>query len=549
MTIRYGSHLDPNGVPQSEPLDSRQIENNAGGYAYQADIWSRLVRFLILGTDGGSFYATERTLTRENAAVVEACLTLDAIRTVDLIVAVSHEGRAPKNDPAILALAIAASVKDVAKSRYALAALPLVCRIPTHLFHFLAYLKVMRGFGSAVRRAVGDWYTRWNVDQLAYELVKYQQRDGWSHKDVFRLVHPKFPPEAQSVIRWSLGLSADERIVARKNQGAPKNSTDQGVRYKAVGELPDILQAYEAAQHADEAELVTLIQKYGLTREMVPSDKLGSAKVWEALVPNLGLTALMRNLNKMTAVGLIAPFSATTSYVVDQITNPDNLRKARLHPLNILVALRQYSAGQGDKGKLTWKPVDQITTALDTAFYAAFKHVVPTNKNILIALDVSGSMSWHTLAGVSMTPMEASAALALVTAATEPHHQIMAFSHTLVDLRINAKMRLDDVLKAVQKVNMGGTDCSLPMTYAIRNKLPIDAFCVYTDSETWAGPVHPPVALREHRKLSGKKDAALVVVGMEANEFTIADPADPRMLDVVGFDLNTPAAISEFIRG
>ena len=87
-----------------------------------------------------------------------------------------------------------------------------------------------------------------------------------------------------------------------------------------------------------------------------------------------------------------------------------------------------------------------------------------------------------------------------------------------------------------------------PPLYAQAKEKEIDAFVIYTDSETWAGDVHPSQALRDYRRLSGI-DARLVVVGMVSNEFSIADPADPGMLDVVGFDTATPQLISDFARG
>ena len=36
---------------------------------------------------------------------------------------------------------------------------------------------------------------------------------------------------------------------------------------------------------------------------------------------------------------------------------------------------------------------------------------------------------------------------------------------------------------------------------------------------------------------------------MLADEFSIADPNDPGMLDVVGFDTATPQLVSDFARG
>jgi 60 kDa SS-A/Ro ribonucleoprotein len=110
-------------------------------------------------------------------------------------------------------------------------------------------------------------------------------------------------------------------------------------------------------------------------------------------------------------------------------------------------------------------------------------------------------------------------------------------------------MRLDTVLREISGLPFGGTDCAAPMEWARKNKREYDAFVVYTDSETWAGVVHPAKALKNYRKSSGIVDARLVVVGMVSNNFTIADPKDPGMLDVVGFDTTTPQVVSNFIAG
>jgi hypothetical protein len=55
-------------------------------------------------------------------------------------------------------------------------------------------------------------------------------------------------------------------------------------------------------------------------------------------------------------------------------------------------------------------------------------------------------------------------------------------------------------------------------------------------------------ALRQYRDRTGIP-ARLVVVGMVSNRFTIADPKDAGMLDVVGFDTSAPTIISQFAAG
>jgi 60 kDa SS-A/Ro ribonucleoprotein len=118
----------------------------------------------------------------------------------------------------------------------------------------------------------------------------------------------------------------------------------------------------------------------------------------------------------------------------------------------------------------------------------------------------------------------------------------------LTPLAISPRQRLDGAIRTVSELPFGGTDCALPMLYALHREREIDTFLIFTDSETWAGNVHPAQALADYRRASGI-DARLVVVAMVSNGFSIADANDPGMLDVVGMDTATPQLISDFARG
>jgi len=143
-------------VPQWAPIPgSDQVPNSSGGFAWTVDDWTRLRRFLILGSEGGSYYASQWKLTRENSKTVERCVREDGKRAVAEIVRVSDEGRAPKNDPALFALALAAGLGDDETRKAALDALPQVARTGTHLFQFASFVEGFRGWGRSLRRAVG----------------------------------------------------------------------------------------------------------------------------------------------------------------------------------------------------------------------------------------------------------------------------------------------------------------------------------------------------------------------------------------------------------
>jgi 60 kDa SS-A/Ro ribonucleoprotein len=164
----------------------------------------------------------------------------------------------------------------------------------------------------------------------------------------------------------------------------------------------------------------------------------------------------------------------------------------------------------------------------------------------MLSLDVSGSMSCGTIAGLpGITPRVGSAAMSLVTANVEQEHLFMAFSHKLVPLNISPRQRLDDVVRSVSALPFGGTDCALPMVHALKERIPVDVFVVYTDSETWHGSIHPSQALVEYRQKMGI-NAKLIVVGMLANKFSIADPNDRGQLDIVGFDTAAPDLMRQF---
>ncbi len=508
---------------QSHPIPGT-VANSAGGYAFPVDDWARLDRFLILGSEGGSYYAGEPTLTRDNAQAVLRAIAADGPRAVARIVDISIAGRAPKNDPALFALALAASAADVATRRLALTALPRVARTGTHLFRFASYIDGTRGWGRALRRAVGAWYLDAPIDRLALQAIKYRQRDGWAHRDLLRLAHPETAdPTRAAVLEWMCrGTDADA--------------------------LPALIRAADTlARTTDGGMAADLIRAHDLPREAVPTPLLNDPAVWLALLERMPVTALVRSLAKLTAVGVIRPLGDALPLVLSPLGDVDRITAARLHPLAILLALRTYAQGRGDRGSLAWEPVPQVIDALNAAFYTAFRTVEPTGRRILLALDVSGSMAAGRVAGSSLTPREASAAMALMTAATEASTHIVGFGDTMVRLPITPSMRLDDAVRAVSGLPFARTDCAQPMLYARERGIKADAFVIYTDSETWAGAIHPVQALRQYRAATGIA-AKLVVVGLVSNGFSIADPADAGMLDVVGFDAAAPAVIADFIR-
>ena len=151
-----------------------------------------------------------------------------------------------------------------------------------------------------------------------------------------------------------------------------------------------LIWAFERAKRADNvADVIDLAVDYRLPWEAIPTQWLKQPDVWQALLPTMPMTAMMRNLARMTANGALKPLSEQVDLVVDRLADKNRLRKARVHPIAVLAALTTYANGRGVRGKLTWDPIAPIIDALDKAFYLTFDNVEPTGKRLVLALDVS----------------------------------------------------------------------------------------------------------------------------------------------------------------
>lgn len=522
-------------APVSAPLpgrDEAMTPNSDGAFVFKLDKWSQLDRFLILGAATPTYYASRNSLVKDSVGVIEQCIKENGHRVVNRLVEISKAGRAPKNDPALFTLALVATrSQDTAVRLAAWKSVPEVARIGTHLFHYVQYVDELGGWGKGNKKSVANWFTSRPAEKLAYQAIKYKQRDGWSMRDVLRTVHPKTQDAQQSAIFHWITKGWDN-----------------------VGEMPHpdpalrIIWAAERAKGTTSAaEIAKLVSDYGLPWEAIDTKWLNSEVVWDALLDHIKPEALMRNLSRLTANGFIKPLGSFQKRIVSKLTDAEAIVANRLHPLKVLVALRTYQKGQGEKGSLTWTPDQGIVAALEVAYYAAFKSVVPANKRTLLALDMSASMTWASCAGMPITPREASAAMAMVTARTEPAYHFVGFSSQIMPLAINHQMSLADVVNYIESRNAAGTDISAPFKWAMKNKIEVDTFVCLTDNETNLGE-HPSKVLREYRQKMGIP-AKLVVVGMVTNGFTVADPDDGGMLDVVGFDTASPQLISDFSAG
>jgi len=552
--MKYRDMNEP--ATQRERADARQVENSAGGFVYEVDDAQRLRRFLVLGTEGGTFYASQKDLTKVNVEFLKAYAAKNPTEFYNVLADVNSKNLVPRHSTVLLALAVlythgVVRQDDQTTLNVAAAAIEpnfdTFVRTGTHLFEFVDYVTQWRQWGRSLRRIVGNWYKTKDPDALAYQVVKYRQRGGWSHRDLLRKSHPQAD--------GALGLVLD---YVTHGPVSIEDATKAGKPTTVNLDVSDVIEQFEDVK----AGRLAPTEATALTWEMLPTESLNDPAVWRNLMRqgNLPYTALMRNLGRMTNVGVFEDVQ-TVRDAVARLSDPQYVERARVHPFNVLTALKTYGSGAGFRGSLSWRPKQQIVDALDRAFYAAFKNVPSTGKRICVALDVSGSMG-SLLMNSNVSARVGSVAMAMATIAADPDTtETIAFTSGgwsapgqgrgwyggggITELGLSPRRRLDDIIRETDRLGFGGTDCSLPMLWAQAQGKVFDTFVVYTDSETWAGTVQPMDALRQYRKALNP-EARLVVVGMTSTGFTIADPEDRGTLDVVGFDASAPSLIADF---
>jgi 60 kDa SS-A/Ro ribonucleoprotein len=544
--------LSATKTPQSLPIPGRESEmtlNNAGGFGFVLDDWERLNRFLILGSEGGTYYVGENKMTAENAQAAIRCIQQDGVRAVKAAVEINLNNRAPKTDSQLYVLALAMKFGDQQTKNAVTAAAPSLLRTGTHVLHFVAMLDSLGGWNRSKRRVINNWFEKTPVADLAYQVLKYRNRDGWTMRDALRVTHPStYEPERKALFDWTCGRTSDLNL------------------------LPDVIKAHVGMQTvlAAGAPLIEVAKNAidsHIPREALPTEALADPAIWRALLPKTPLHALLRNLGTLTAKGVLST-TEEVDLVVNKLTDKAAIHKSKVHPFAVLLATLVYQSGAGFRGSQTWTPVPAVLSALEDAYDLAFANVTPTGKKILIGVDISGSMSMPCM-GTPVPASLAASAMAITLARIEPHATVVQFD-TAVQRIMPVTKRTG--IASLASTSGGGTDTAAPILWALgrppvskyyryssyfaapepRNTLEsapqqFDAIVILTDNETWAGHLHASEALTDYRRTFGP--TKLIAAALAANHASIVDPTDPLSMGCAGLDANLPSIVSEFIRG
>uniref|UniRef100_A0A3Q3X380 TROVE domain-containing protein n=1 Tax=Mola mola TaxID=94237 RepID=A0A3Q3X380_MOLML len=499
---------------------------------------TRLCRFLCYGSEGDIYTAREEgRVSLESAGALLSMLQEGrGAEVVEEIKRFSQDGQAVRLGPSFFALALCSQHSDLKTRQAAFKVLKEVCLDPAHLFSFIQIKKELKEgmkcgiWGRALRKAVSDWYNEQDAMSLAAAVTKCKQREGWSHQDLLRLCHAKPANEAIALICKYVTKGWKEV----QDSYSDKHNSEEVVKVLSY------LEIVEKAKHScDETEVINLIEEYKLEREQLLTEHLKSKQVWRALFKEMPLQSLLRFLGKLTANKILEPGCSETQAVCDRIQCETALKKAKIHPLSLLLSSENYKRGQGYQGKTKWEPDSSILKAIDYAFYKSFMNVEPMGKRFVVAVDVSTSLS-SIVPGSSVSTAVAAAAITMVR---EYYVGNCPYSEgALVSCSLSADMTLAQVTAELVKLPGGSTDCTLPITWATENEKAVDVFIILTNNPLWAFAASPLEALKNHRQKAGAH-SKLVMCGLTSTGHAIADTEDRGLLSICGFDMGALSVI------
>lgn len=507
---------------QTSPIPGREaqmMKNAAGGYVFKADWHTVLDRILILGTDSGTYYVNPQRFFNENDKAMSAIFKEHGEQAVARIVEVRQQNLAPKIDNLIFWAAQATNPEYPDKVRRAAwNSAHQLCKTASHLFSFLESARTVHGWNRSMRQMVSDWYNSRIPEVLGYQMTKYRQRANFTHRKALLLAHVKPISEEHNLLyRWAVGKTGNE-------------------------EVPDAVRRFTMFQNAEDVgEVCELIREYGhVPKEWLKDEHAKHPAVMQALLPELGTTAMLRQVGLMTSKGINPELIAERLW--ETLSAEDYTSTTGLHPFNVLLAFLVYDSGGGHRSD--WTPNRLVNEVFQKGLEYAFETRGTLEKRVLVAVDSSGSMSGPVgLGGLSQ----------YVVARAIAYYVARAFNASEVinfDTSIHHGDRMDNPKVGLKKFinrnfNGGGTDCSLPLEYAKGRGF--DAVVSISDYETWAGDRH---ALTLYEELVAENPNIKVVnIALNGTRGGNLLPGNPNVLEVVGFDGTVVPLVQDFLEG
>lgn len=474
----------------STPVVPTPTTVNKEGYgAYNRTLEEEYVQMLLTNTIGSTFYADKNELLKEAHAIHDAMIKKDPLFAAKALKFARNKGYM-RLQPTLGLAKLATANKELFKQAF-----PGVISIPSDLQDFFTMINGMgRGEGG---RAIKTTAAKFMNKLSEYWAIKYDGRGrGYAVSDIIATTHPK-PVNAkqQAIFAYLTGKSYDKSLV------------------------PQIV-AYEALKKAtSDEEIIRCIHEGRLPHEVVTGVIKPTAKVWEAIMANMPIFAMLRNFNTLERAGVL---DSNMALVKAKFTK-EAVLNSKILPYQLLTAMDNVT---------NRKVKDYIRMAVE---YST-ENIPEIPGETAIHLDKSGSMSGQNL----MT-----AGIFGYALYKKSNAEFKLFNTQIQDA--DASM-VDSVLTQAQSLRAsGGTNTGVCVNDMIKRNKKVDNIIIITDEQQNAGSSFYS-ALVEYRK-KVNRDVKAFVIDIAPYRNSMVPPTDKNTFYIYGWSDQVLKFISSAAKG
>ncbi len=427
--------------------------NPEGFPSFQRSDEEAYLQVLLTNTLGGTFYATETDLLKESLALHAAIMSRDPAFGARALV-YARESGLMRLQPIVGLAYLAKADRDLFHRVFGR-----VIQTPGDLTDFVEIVRggvTPGGMGRSIKTAVNHWLNTMSE----YHAIKYGSGgQGYSLRDVLRVSHPQPVNAVQDAIFLWL---ADR---AKWNQPQMRALTPQ-------------IDAFERLKTtSDQQAARALIAEGRLPYEVVTGVIKPDAETWTELMRQMPYMALLRHLNTLQKADVLRERD-NAAYVVDRLTQPDALRKAKILPFRLFTAYRLFEAQTPSEIR--------ISETLVEAMEAAFVNLPDLGGSVCIAPDVSGSMGGFIASMSKVRYIDIAGIFAGALLKTNREALVLPFENRVVPVKLSAHDSLMTTADTLASIGGGGTAVSAPISYLLDRRIVVDTFIGITDNIEWA---------------------------------------------------------------
>lgn len=440
------------------PSSTATTVNHEGYPAWKRSLEEQYLQMLLTNTLSNTFYVKQGDLLKESNELHDKMVATDPAYMAKALVYARNKGF--MRSQTILGLFKLSSLKE----RFFEQVFEEIIRTPNDLSDFFSIVRSVRGGegGRRIKRVAGNWILKNLTEYWAIKYGSDRGNGGYSLADMIRTTHPKC--EHNAIIAYLLG----------KN---PKTG------------LPQI-DCFEALKYAkSDTDKVALITTGRLPHEVATTFAGGSKAVWKAIVPQMPIFALLKNLATIERQGVM---NDVRDVVVATFQNKDKVRNSKILPFRFIDAMEHVRDGK-------------VKDALRDALEISFESIPDFEGNTGVLLDVSPSM-FHT-----PNLMKTASVLATsIMKKTGGNGELVLFGNTAQVHHISMRDSLLTQAETLARIQIPGTNQGIAIQTLLNARKSVDNLIIITDGEQNSGRPFMDV-LADYKRIVNKNVRTFIV--------------------------------------